>query len=52
LHIVVNRSHLTLEGVVANELDRRLAYAAARSVPGAFTVTNNLRTEEEQRRVR
>jgi BON domain len=52
LHIVVNHGHLTLEGVVANELDRRLAYAAARSVPGAFTVTNNLRTDEEQRRVR
>jgi hyperosmotically inducible protein len=52
LHIVVNRGHLTLEGVVANELDRRLAYAAARSVYGAFTVTNNLRTDEELRRTR
>jgi hyperosmotically inducible protein len=52
LHIVVNHGHLTLEGVVANEMDRRLAYIAARGVPGAFSVTNNLRTEEEQRRVR
>jgi hyperosmotically inducible protein len=52
LHIVVNRGHLTLEGVVANELDRRLAYMAARNVFGAFTVTNNLRTDEEQRRAR
>lgn len=52
LHIVVNRGHLTLEGVVANELDRRLAYSAARSVSGAFSVTNNLRTDEELRRVR
>jgi hyperosmotically inducible protein len=51
LHIVVNHGHLTLEGVVANELDRRLAYAAARSVPGAFTVTNNLSTDKELRRV-
>jgi hyperosmotically inducible protein len=51
LHIVVNHGHLTLEGVVANELDRRLAYAAARSVPGAFTVTNNLRTDKELRSV-
>jgi hyperosmotically inducible protein len=52
LHIVVNHGHLTLEGVVANELDRRLAYAAARSVSGAFSVTNNLRTDQELRRVR
>ncbi|HEX8160643.1 MAG TPA: BON domain-containing protein [Pyrinomonadaceae bacterium] len=49
LHIVVNHGHLTLEGVVANEADRRLAYIAARSVPGAFTVTNNLRTDKEMR---
>jgi hyperosmotically inducible protein len=52
VHIVVNRGHLTLEGVVANELDRRLADAAARRVPGVFQVTNNLRTDEEQRRPR
>jgi hyperosmotically inducible protein len=52
LHIVVNHGHLTLEGVVANEFDRRLAYNAARSVSGAFTVTNNLRTDEEQRPAR
>ncbi len=45
IHIVVNRGHVTLEGVVSNEGDRRLAYMAARSVPGAFSVTNNLRTE-------
>jgi hyperosmotically inducible protein len=52
LHIIVNHGHLTLEGVVANESDKRMAYIAARNVSGAFTVTNNLRTDEEQRRVR
>jgi hyperosmotically inducible protein len=52
IHIVVNRGHLTLEGVVANEFDRRLAYMAARGVAGAFTVTNNLRTDDEMRGVR
>ncbi|MFL6227295.1 MAG: BON domain-containing protein [Pyrinomonadaceae bacterium] len=51
LHIVVNRGHLTLEGVVANEGDKQLAYLAARTVPGAFSVTNNLRTDAEQRRI-
>jgi hyperosmotically inducible protein len=45
IHIVVNRGHVTLEGVVSNEGDRRLANFAARSVPGVFSVTNNLRTE-------
>jgi hyperosmotically inducible protein len=45
LHIVVNRGHVTLEGVVLDETDRRLASFAARSVPGVFSVTNNLRTE-------
>jgi hyperosmotically inducible protein len=49
IHIVVNRGHVTLEGVVASEGDRRLAYAMARSVPGVFSVTNNLRTDRENR---
>lgn len=52
LHIVVNNGHLTLEGVVANEFDRRLAYTAASSVSGVFSVTNNLRTDAEQRKMR
>ena len=49
LHIVVNRGQVTLEGVVANEGDRRLAYITARGVPGVFSVTNNLRTDQEAR---
>ena len=50
IHIVVNRGRLTLEGVVANENDRRLAYIMANSVPGVFSVTNNLRAENERAR--
>ena len=49
LHIVVNRGHVTLEGVVANEGDRRLAYITANGVSGVFSVTNNLRTDREAR---
>ncbi len=45
IHIVVNRGHVTLEGVVANEGDRNLANIAARNAFGSFSVTNNLRTE-------
>ena len=50
IHIVVNRGHVTLEGVVSTEGDRRLAYITASGVPGVFSVTNNLRTERENRR--
>jgi len=47
LHIVVNRGHVTLEGVVSGKGDRTLAYMAANRVPGVFSVTNNLRVEGE-----
>jgi hyperosmotically inducible protein len=52
VHIVVNRGHLTLEGVVANEGDRNLARIEALQVPGVFSVTNNLRVEGGGRRAR
>lgn len=45
IRIIVNRGQLTLEGIVANEGDKNLAYIAASGVSGAFSVTNNLRTE-------
>src|SRR5262249_11334174 len=38
LHIVVNRGHVTLTGVVDSNLDRQLAYMTARQVPGTFSV--------------
>jgi osmotically-inducible protein OsmY len=50
IHIVVSGGHVTLEGVVANEGDRRLAYMLANSVPGVFSVTNNLRNENARAR--
>ena len=53
VHIIVNRGHVTLEGVVANQMDKQLAYMAARSVPGVFSVTNNLRVaRSEEARLR
>jgi len=45
IHIVVNRGNVTLEGVVSNPTDARLAYIAVNGVPGVFSVTNNLRVE-------
>jgi BON domain-containing protein len=50
LHIVVDRGHVTLEGVVSGSGDRTLAYMAANRVPGVFSVTNNLRVEGEEPR--
>jgi hyperosmotically inducible periplasmic protein len=42
IHIVVNRGHVTLKGEVINEGDRTIAYARASSVPGIFSVKNEL----------
>lgn len=45
IRIIVDRGHITLEGVVSNPMDSQLAYMAARGVPGAFSVSNNLRID-------
>ena len=49
LRIIVRNGHVTLEGMVSNETDKRLAFFAVNSLPGVFTVTNNLRTERSRR---
>ena len=46
IHIIVERGRVVLEGVVANNVDRALAYSIASSFQ-AFSVKNALRTEEE-----
>jgi hyperosmotically inducible protein len=48
IHIIVDRGRVTLEGVVRSEVDRTLAYSIASSL-NAFSVTNNLRTDDETR---
>ena len=45
IHIIVKNGNVTLEGVVANEMDKNVANVQANSVPGVFSVTNNLRVE-------
>lgn len=42
IHIIVDRGHVTLEGVVNNAGDKNIAYIRANGVPGVFSVTNNL----------
>lgn len=46
IHIIVNQGHVTLEGVVAKQMDKQVAETQAKSVPNVFSVTNNLRVEE------
>lgn len=45
IHIIVKGGNVTLEGVVANEGDKNIAGIQARSVPGVFSVTNDLQVE-------
>ena len=42
IHIIVENGHVTLEGAVANKMDKELAYVRANGVPGVFSVTNDL----------
>ncbi len=42
IRIIVKMGRVTLEGVVDNETDKNLAGMRANSVPGIFSVTNNL----------
>jgi len=42
IHLIVDRGHATLKGVVANKGDAQLAYIRARGVPGLFSVKNEL----------
>ncbi|MFN3326849.1 MAG: BON domain-containing protein [Bryobacteraceae bacterium] len=42
IHILVNNGRVTLIGVVANQGDRTIANIAANSVPGVFSVSNNI----------
>ncbi len=47
IHIIVDFGHVTLTGVVDNEADKNVANIRANSVPGVFSVTNNLRVAEK-----
>lgn len=50
IHIIVENGHVTLEGVVASEMDKNLINLRANSVPGVFSVTNNLVVEGSGRK--
>ena len=42
IRIMVKNGHVTLEGVVDSEADKNLVGLRANSVPGIFSVANNL----------
>jgi hyperosmotically inducible protein len=42
IRIIVKNGHVTLEGVVDSEADKNVAGIRANTVPGIFSVTNNL----------
>ena len=50
IHIIVKNGNVTLEGVVARKMEKQIAEVQAKSVQGSFTVTNNLRVEEEEKK--
>jgi len=50
IHLIVDRGHATLKGVVSNKGDAQLAYIRARGVPGLFSVKNELVVEGEEPR--
>jgi hyperosmotically inducible protein len=47
IHIIVNNGDVTLEGVVSSESEKNLAGIQANGVAGVFSVTNNLRVEQD-----
>ena len=46
IHIIVENGHVTLDGVVLNEVDRAIARSIAAGFP-SFSFTNGLKTEAE-----
>jgi hyperosmotically inducible protein len=47
IHIIVDNGHVTLEGVVARQMEKQVAGMQANGVSGVFSVENNLRVEND-----
>ena len=50
IHIIVKNGNVTLEGVVARQMDKQVAGVQANQVHGVFGVTNNLLVEEQEKK--
>ena len=47
IHIIIKNGNVTLEGVVAREMDKNVANIQANAVAGVFSVKNNLVAESK-----
>jgi hyperosmotically inducible protein len=47
IHIIVENGNVTLEGYVASSMQKTIAGMQANSVPGVFSVTNNLLQDDK-----
>ena len=47
IQIIVRNGQVTLEGVAANEMDRNIANIQAHSVPGVFSIAQNIVVEKQ-----
>jgi hyperosmotically inducible protein len=47
IHIIVKNGQVTLEGVAANEMDKNIANIQAHSVPGVFSIAQNIVVEKQ-----
>jgi hyperosmotically inducible periplasmic protein len=45
IHIIVKNGNVTLTGVVARQMDKQIAEMQTKSVPGVFSVQDNLQVE-------
>ena len=50
IHIIVKNGDITLEGVVARQMEKQIAGMQAKGVHGVFSVTNNLVVEEPEKK--
>lgn len=49
IRIVVNNGHVTLSGVVDSQMDKQIAETQAKSVPGVFSVNDQLVVAQKQK---
>lgn len=49
IRIVVNNGHVTLAGVVDSQMDKQIAETQAKSVPGVFSVDDQLMVTQKQK---
>ncbi|MGH9716015.1 MAG: BON domain-containing protein [Candidatus Acidiferrales bacterium] len=47
IHIIVDMGHVTLTGVVDNQMDKTVAVTRAKQVPGVFSIKDQLRIENQ-----